>query len=216
MSELVTGRQLSTPKFLYFDLGNVLLFFDHHLAASQMATLFGSNADRMYDVVFTGGMNHALDSGKLTTRGMYDALCTEFRCQPEYEAICLAGADIFEMNYSMIAVLAQLRSRGHRLGLLSNTSDLHWQFISQGRYRLIPSIFETVVLSFEHQKMKPEPEIFHLAAEMADVAPHEVFYVDDLPPNVEGARAAGFDAVQYTTTAEYVAQLRRRGIRLNF
>ncbi|HEX3871812.1 MAG TPA: HAD family phosphatase [Pirellulales bacterium] len=209
-------QTLRSPKFLYFDLGNVLMYFDHRRAASQMALLFGTSVDRMYDVVFTGGMNHALDGGQLTTRQMYDSLCGEFGCQPEYDALCHAGADIFELNYGMNSVLSHLKNGGHRIGVLSNTSELHWNFITRDRYRLFPTIFDTVILSFEHRAMKPEPEIYRLAADKAGVLPEDVFYVDDLPANVEGARAAGFDAVQYTTTAAYLEELRRRGIRINY
>ena len=55
-----------------------------------------------------------------------------------------------------------------------------------------------------------------LAARQAGVAPEEVFYTDDIPKNVEGARAAGFDAVLFTTAAQYAADLRARGVRFNY
>ena len=56
----------------------------------------------------------------------------------------------------------------------------------------------------------------HQAAKMAGVAPKEVFYTDDIQANVDGALAAGFDAVLFTTAADYVRELRRRGIRFNY
>jgi FMN phosphatase YigB (HAD superfamily) len=216
MTIATAAESLRTPKFLYFDLGNVLLFFDHRKAAAQMAAHFACPAERMWDLVFAGGMNDRLDAGTFTTRGMYDALCDEVGCSPDYDAVCTAGADIFEMNFSMSAVVTHLKNAGYRTGILSNTSDLHWQFISRGRYAFLQTMFDVVVLSYEHQAMKPKPEIYHLAAKMAGVTPEEIFYVDDLLKNVDGARAAGFDAVQYTTTAAYVDELRRRGIRTNY
>jgi putative hydrolase of the HAD superfamily len=194
----------------------VLLFFSHRLAAEQMAKVCNAAAERMWQLVFDGGLNHQLDGGTLTTRGFYDALCQEFACQPDYAALCTAGSDIFKPNVSMLAVVAALSMAGQPIGILSNTSDLHWQFITDGRYALIPEAFDRVVLSFEHRAMKPGPEIFRIAAAEAGVAPDEVFYVDDIPANVERARAAGFDAVLYTSAADYVHELRRRGIRINF
>ena len=38
------------------------------------------------------------------------------------------------------------------------------------------------------------------AAKLAGCQPEEIFFVDDVPGHVEGARAAGYDAVLYTTT----------------
>ena len=32
---------MQRPEFVYFDLGNVLLFFDHGIAARSMASLIG-------------------------------------------------------------------------------------------------------------------------------------------------------------------------------
>ena len=43
---------MRTPRFLYFDLDNVLLKFDHHLAARQMAEVAGLTEDRVWDLVF--------------------------------------------------------------------------------------------------------------------------------------------------------------------
>ena len=128
-------------------------------------------------------------------------------CRPEPDALAYAASDIFELNYSMSAVLGRLIAARQRLGMLSNTCDMHWQYISTGRYWFVPNEFEAIVLSYRVQLMKPDPQIFLHAAELAGVRPEEVFYVDDMPQHVAGARAAGFDAVQYTTTPAFVAEL---------
>jgi putative hydrolase of the HAD superfamily len=77
-------------------------------------------------------------------------------------------------------------------------------------------LFEVHALSYRIGAAKPEPAIFAAAAELAGVAPQEVFFTDDLPRHVAGARAAGFDAVQYTSTPQLVAELRARGARFNY
>jgi HAD superfamily hydrolase (TIGR01549 family) len=207
---------ISPPRFLYFDLGNVLVMFDHHLAARNLGALLGCAPERVWDFVFAGGLNARLDAGNLTTDELDELLCQEFGCRPPFEQLNLAGSEIFELNYSMNAVLGRLAGAGYRLGLLSNTSDLHWRYLTRDRYWLIPDAFEQLVLSFQVGLMKPDPRIYRLAAEQAGVEPHEVFYVDDLPVNVAGAREAGLDAVQYTTTPALVDELYRRGIRINY
>ncbi|HWC88135.1 MAG TPA: HAD family phosphatase [Pirellulales bacterium] len=207
---------ISTPRFLYFDLGNVLVMFDHRLACRNLATLLGCDPERVWDFVFAGGLNARIDAGTLTTDELYELVCQEFGCRPPLEKLALAGSEIFELNYSMNAVLGRLASAGYRLGLLSNTSDLHWKYLTNDRYWLIPDAFEQWVLSYRVGLMKPDPRIYQLAARQAGVEPHEVFYVDDLAVNVAGAREAGLDAVQYTTTPALVEELYRRGIRINY
>ncbi|HEX4149469.1 MAG TPA: HAD family phosphatase [Pirellulales bacterium] len=207
---------ISRPRFLYFDLGNVLILFDHRLACRNLAELTGVPAEQVWELIFAGGLNHRLDAGSLSTAECYRLFCEHFDCRPSPEQFALAASDIFQVNYSMNAVLGRLSGAGYRLGLLSNTSDLHWKYLTDDRYWLIPDAFEQLVLSFEVGLMKPDPQIYRLAAARAGVEPHEVFYVDDLPANVDGALAAGFDAVQYTTTPALVEALIRRGIRINY
>jgi HAD superfamily hydrolase (TIGR01509 family) len=71
-------------------------------------------------------------------------------------------------------------------------------------------------LSFELKACKPSPKIYTGAANKAQVRPDEIFFVDDTPGHVEGARRAGFDAVPYTTTPRLVAELRARGLEFNY
>ena len=113
-------------------------------------------------------------------------------------------------------LVAELQRAGHRLGILSNTNEMHLAHVSGGRYGIIPGLFERTALSFEVGALKPDRAIFTAAAEMAGVAPAEIFFVDDRPENVQGARTVGFDAVQYTTPPALAAELRKRGLKFNY
>jgi len=205
------------PLFFYFDLGNVLLLFDHWRAARQMAEVAGVPVEQVWDLVFAGGgLNEKLDAGSLTTAEFYDQFCRELSCRPDVQALAYAASDIFELNASMSAVLGRLVAARKRLGLLSNTSDVHWQFFSDDRYWFVPSAFETIVMSYRVKLMKPDPRIFLHAAQQAGVRPEEILYVDDMPQHVAGARSVGIDAVQYTTTPAFVEELANRGVRLTY
>jgi len=208
---------MTQPLFFYFDLGNVLLMFDHWRAARQMAEVADVPVEQVWDLVFAdGGLNEKLDAGSLTTAGFYEQFCRELSCRPDVHVLAHAASNIFELNASMSAVLGRLVAARKRLGLLSNTSDVHWQFFSNDRYWFVPSAFETIVMSYRVKLMKPDPRIFLHAAKQAGVRPEEVFYVDDMPQHVAGARSVGIDAVQYTTTEAFVDELAKRGVRLTY
>lgn len=209
-------QRRAPPKFLYFDLGNVLLYFSHDRMCRQLAEVLEVEAEAVRRLLFDTPLELDCEYGRVTNEQFYELLCDEFGRRPDYERFALAGSDIFHVNTTMKAVLAQLVASRHRLGLLSNTSDMHWQFFADGRYSMIPEAFECVALSFRLGRMKPEREIYLEAAEMAGVAPEEIFYVDDVAANVHGAREAGFDAVQYTSTPQFVADLRSRGVEFNY
>jgi putative hydrolase of the HAD superfamily len=204
------------PKFLYFDLGNVLLFFDHRQAARQLAALTDADEQSVFDFVFAADLNLRCDEGLVSAAEFAAIFRERFRSLADDEAVFRASSEIFRVNLPMKAIVAQLRSRGYRLGILSNTCDMHYDWFASGRYEPIPEAFDAIVLSYALRLMKPGRDIYLRAAEQAGVAPQEIFYVDDKPENVEGARAAGFDAVVYTSAAAYAAELRKRGVTFNY
>jgi glucose-1-phosphatase len=204
------------PKFIYFDLGNVLVYFDHWIACRQMADVAGLTAERVWQVVFQTDLEHRYESGQVDDHGFYDAFCQATGTQPDYEQLRIAGSDIFRLNHSLLPVVAQIDAAGYPLGILSNTSPAHWDWVTAGRFGIVNLAFDLAALSYEIGACKPEPRIFAAAARLAGVRPEEIFFVDDMPENVAAARQAGFDAVAYTTTPLLVADLHRRGVEFNY
>lgn len=204
------------PSFLYFDLGNVLLMFDHRLAARQMAELAGVSEQRVWDLVFAGSLELRYEAGELSDQDFYNIFCAETGSRPDMDALLLAAGAIFTPNYSVFPVVAALHAAGYRLGILSNTCGGHWRYCTSGRYVLINQAFEVYALSYELKACKPDAKIFTGAVELAGVPASEIFFVDDTPGHVQAARQAGLDAVQYTSTARLVADLRQRGLQFNY
>lgn len=207
---------LRTPEFIYFDLGNVVLHFDHHRGARQMAALAGVPEERVWDLVFAGPLELAYEAGQLTSEQFYEVFCRETGSRPDFEALLHAAADIFELNVPVVPLIAHLHSAGYRLGILSNTNAAHWEFVSRGRYAVLSRFFSVFALSYEIQSMKPEPKIYAEAARLAQVAPERIFFTDDRPENVAGAREAGFDAVQFHNHRQLADEIRARGICWNY
>jgi len=207
---------MSQLKFLYFDLGNVLLKFDHKLACRQMGEVAGVPAEKVWDVVFASDLEARYESGQIDDRQFYDAFCQATDTRPDFAKLRFAGSAIFTPNVSIFPLVAALDAAAYRMGVLSDTCPGHWDYCTGGRYGLIDMAFDVYALSFRLGACKPAEKIFAGAAQLAGVAPQEIFYVDDIARHVAGARAYGFDAVQYTTTPQLVADLRARGIQFNY
>ena len=62
----------TTPEFLYFDLGNVLLFFDHDRGCRQVGELTGLPAEKVRQVVFENDLTHRYERGENSSREFYD------------------------------------------------------------------------------------------------------------------------------------------------
>lgn len=96
-----------------------------------------------------------------------------------------------------VAVLEELAGRGHRLYALTNFSRETWP-IARARFGFLDR-FADVVVSGEVGLVKPDPRIYRLAIERCRLAPARTVFVDDLPANVEAARAAGLHGLHFTT-----------------
>lgn len=207
---------LGRLRFFYFDLGNVLLKFDHHLAARQMAEVAGVSEQLVWDTVFGTDLELRYEAGEVTDEQFYEIFCEATGTRPDIKELLLAGSKIFTPNTSIYPVLGGMVAAGYRLGILSNTCPGHWSYCYGGQYTLLNKGFEVYALSYELGACKPSPKIFESAAKLTGCRPEEIFFVDDVAGHVAGAKAAGIDAVLYTTTSQLVADLHARGVKFNY
>ena len=102
--------------------------------------------------------------------------------------------------------LAQLRDEGRALYFLSNMPEPYAAHLE--RENAFVGWFERGVFSARVQHIKPEREIFELAARRFDAAPSELVFLDDIVPNVEMARALGWNAIHFRDAAQARRELR--------
>src|SRR6266513_5939593 len=95
------------------------------------------------------------------------------------------------------ALLESLRSRGLRLGIVSNAFDPGWLLHRDLEQMGIAERIDHAVFSSEVGKRKPHPEIFERALEALEVSPQEALFVGDrLYEDVRGAGEVGMKTVQ--------------------
>ena len=204
------------PAFIYFDLGNVLLRFSHERAAEQMARVAGVTREGVWQAVFAeDGLEWAYERGDLSREQFYARFCEAVGARPDPAALELASSDMFELNVPIVGLLGHLYNTGHRLGVFSNTSQSHWDYCT-ARFAILTSVFRVYCLSFQTRALKPQPAAYAAAAELAGAPPERIFFTDDRLDNVAAARAAGWDAVVYQSVSQIHAELRARGLVLNY
>lgn len=199
------------PKFLYFDLGQVLVRFDHGLLVRQLAAVAKVDEALVRQILFQEGMQELLELGRMSTGEFYDEFRRRTGTVADEEMLRRAATEFFWPNHEIVPVLVQLRQRRYRMGILSNTCELHWDYCRR-RFAYVAELFDRYVLSFKVGAMKPDRRIFEAAAAEAGCAPEELFFTDDIAPNQAGAVAAGIDAVVYRGALDLVSRLRQRGI----
>lgn len=89
-------------------------------------------------------------------------------------------------------VLAELKSMGLKIGLISNVVSLGQVPVNLTEYG-IKDYFHPIVLSSEYGRRKPDPAIFHYAARLVKAPTSECIYIGDrIARDVLGAKRAGF------------------------
>ncbi|MFM8734701.1 MAG: HAD family hydrolase [Pirellulales bacterium] len=202
------------PAFLYFDLGNVLCFFDRDRAFRAMAAVSGADPAVIRRVVMEEGLQAALERGDIGWEEFHEAFCRRTGTSAPAADLARAASDMFWLNVAMLPVVAACERAGIPLGILSNTCEPHWASLVAERYSILPGSFREVVLSHEARAAKPGRAIYDLATARAGVAPERIFFCDDLPEHVTAARAAGWDAELFVGAHALADQLARRGFNL--
>jgi putative hydrolase of the HAD superfamily len=95
-----------------------------------------------------------------------------------------------------LPTLAELRRRGLRLGVCSNSPYPGAYIAAQLRHLGIADLFDAVVVSADLGRRKPAPEIYRAALDGLAVPPAEALFVgDQVPEDYDGPRLMGMRAV---------------------
>ena len=195
-------------RIIFFDLGNVLIFFDHQKMCQQVAHYAGLDIDKVQQLMLKYG--DLYERGHIDSMKLHSELCRMSGKNLDFAAVMRAISDIFAPNDPVISIAQEIKKRGHRLFLLSNTCEAHFAFASS-QFPFLQQ-FDGFVLSYEVGARKPEKKIFEKALEIAGCRNKECFYTDDVLPFIESARSLDIDAEQYTTPHELTQHLSARGI----
>ena len=194
-------------KGIIFDLGRVLVGIDSrrglpgHLGLTEPDEIRQLTADPSFADYNCGRIRPEEFHRQVVQRFGLALSFTEFR-----DIWC----DMFYLHEDMLALAGGL-ARDYRLGLLSDTDPLHWGHISRA-YPVIPQLFSKPSLSYEIGALKPDPATYADAVRKIGLQPQECVFIDDLPGNIAGARAAGLHGIVFTGYDDLRAGLAALGV----
>lgn len=195
-----------------FDMGNVLLHFCHDRMCDQIGALCGRSGRELKPHLIESGWQWDFERGTVSPDQFHQWFESTFQTKVNLTDLARAASDIFTLNTPIVSVLDELKSRGYRLVLLSNTSVFHYEFI-RDQFDVLDR-FDDLVLSFEVKSLKPDPAIYEAALKKIHCDPPDCFYTDDIAKYVEGGRRHGLDAEVFTTVPQLKTHLAVRGIEL--
>jgi len=115
----------------------------------------------------------------------------------------------YALNQDVIEIARNLKEKGFKLGILSNTIETHQ--LPQKK-ELYGELFDVVFLSHRERLRKPDKQAYLKLAEKLGVKPDEMVHIDDEHEFVEAAKKAGLKGIHFTNAEELKRQLARMGI----
>ncbi len=180
----------SGVRFVFFDVNGCLVRFFHR-AFTQIAVESGKPAD-MIETTFWH-YNDVVCRGEMPIDEFNQILGNQFELPGfDWRTYYLTAIEPIEEMHELLGWASSL----YHVGLLSNIMPGQIKaMIDKG---LIPNIpYSAIVDSSEAKAIKPEAEIYKIAAAKAGCEPNEILLVDDSRSNVIAAERAGWHVLWF-------------------
>ncbi|PTM98521.1 HAD family hydrolase [Mycoplana dimorpha] len=197
-------------RHIVFDIGRVLIHYDPQIPFSR---LIPDEAERawLFANVCTHDWNLEQDRG----RAWEEAEGLLIRDFPRHEDNIRAFRKYWHEMVShayedTVAIMAALVAEGRDVTMLTNfAADTFKQARQLFPFLELP---RGVTVSGEIGLIKPDIAIYHKHARDFSLDPAHTLFIDDSERNVEGARAAGWNAVLFTGAEKLKSDLLAHGI----
>ena len=191
-------------KVIIFDLGKVVVDFDHRRICKILSKQSPFEPDKIYDIIFTTGLEASFDKGQISPENFYLSVKKEARLEININVFQEIWTKIFTLNPGIKDLLSALKN-SYKLLCLSNTNSWHFEYCLQKYHAL--KLFDGFILSYEVGKTKPDSAIFEEALKKAAVLPNKCVYIDDVPEFVETANKLGIYGIHFRTVEKLKKEL---------
>jgi len=183
-------------RYFLFDLGNVLIDFDHRIVSQRLLEYFPRNRrnavlqEQLQRFIFTDGgcnsLNSQLDRGKRDLVWLSNEVRKQFRLNFSDSDFAEIWASIFSptLNELPIACMSHFREKGLGVAICSNTNREHWTGLLK-KHELLQDLSKEIpcFLSFEIGKIKTDDGFF-IGREVGpsiELMPNMGYYADSSP-----------------------------------
>ena len=189
-------------KNLIFDLGNVIIDIDFNLTFRAFSKLSSEYSwEEVRHFIKEKHIWEDYEKGLSDDIEFRETLRKELKIKASDSELDKAFCGLLQKIQPERIKLIEELSKRYRLFILSNTSNIHFQQVEKLLFESaginhFSEIFETVFLSFEMGKLKPEIEIYQQVLKEANLQANETLFLDDMLINLEAASTLGIHTKQ--------------------
>lgn len=192
---------------IIFDLGDVLINVDWTAFSEFLKSHGAQLASRAEFCQKTSA--EAYHCGQISSRDFVSNIQKLLSVPAEREEIVSGWNNMFSLKPRMLELAKTLKEH-YRTFILSNTNELHWDFVRQNLG--IDLWTHGQMPSHIVHAAKPDPAIFKEAEKEFNLVPAQSVLIDDLERNIVGAQNMGWQAIQHRSEEETISELRALGV----
>ena len=195
-------------KNIILDFGDVLINLDKPATARIMEKYGFEQITPEMDFLFKN-----YEKGLITTSHFIDKTSELFPTASETDLIHAWNAILLDFPMERLQYIENIVSENrYRLFLLSNTNELHIDFVKRQmgmeQYNRFKNLFEVFYLSHEMGMRKPDAEIYEFVLEKNQLIPSETLFVDDTKENTDSAADIGINVWNLQVGEEDITHLK--------
>lgn len=181
-------------KAVIFDLGNVLVAYDHRRTLEALAEVSAATVDELWAIAHEIG--HTLEVGDMSGAELHELLVQRAGTTRDFERFFTAFCAGMTPDPAALDYALSIQDwPDATAAVISNTNELHVRWLDEHVAAL--KQFDLVMMSNEVHLVKPDPAIFLLALELLDLPPAQTLFIDDMAENVDAAKELGMAGLVY-------------------
>lgn len=196
-------------KTIIFDLGNVVIKVNQKLMFDKLSKNSGKSAADIEKVYSKSSDRKKLERGEISPTQFYNSIKKGMDLNLSFEEFRKIYTCMFSRNKEIEKIIPKLKKK-YRLVLLSNTDELHYNFIKK-KFPIL-NYFDDFVLSYKAGMRKPNPLIFIEAVKKSKTTPWNCAYFDDVTEFIIVARLMGIKAFRYKNSDKLKNDLKKSSI----
>lgn len=189
---------------IILDMGNVLLEWNKDKILQSV-----SNTKKDYLIldksIFQSGLWERLDLGTMTKEELVLKLVSMIGrgYQKKVEEVIWNWPSYIDIYREVFPVLSELKKKGHRIFVLSNTSKVFYDLLEE-QLSPLKELLDGFVLSCDIKAIKPDLAMFKGILDKYQLDPTNCVFLDDIEDNTIAAEKLGIKSYQVKKRSDVV------------
>ena len=185
---------------IILDMGNVLLEWNKDKILQGVSEL---KKDYLIldKAIFQSGLWERLDLGTMTREEL--VLKVVWTYQKKVEEVIWNWPSYIDIYTKVFPVLSELKKKGHRIFVLSNTSKVFYDLLEE-QLSPLKELLDGFVLSCDIKAIKPDLVMFKEILDKYQLDPTNCVFLDDIEDNTNAAQKLGIKAHQVKKRSDVV------------